>query len=647
MTRKPTSDAFEPGREANGALADDAPSWRYRAFLSYSHRDHRQVAWLHRTLESYRVPRKLVGRASADGAVPARIRPIFRDREELSASADLGTAIQAALRESRYLVVICSPASAASRWVNEEVLEFKRLRGERRILAVIASGEPGGGEQECFPPALRFRLGADGQLSDVPAEPIAADLRPQGDGRRLATLKLVAGLLALDLDDLVQRESQRRVRQFAMLAAASLAGMGVAGGLAFYANARRIEADQQRAIAERESATARAASDYLIGTFALSNPATENPKTITAFSILARSGERARAELRDQPVVQARLMSTIGQAYVNLGLLDQARGLIEPMLPTLRRVGPEGADAALTLAMAYFKQGQLDRATQEIGEARRLMGAASPQNLEGRARAFHLEGMIATADGKTSAALAAYDSSLALYRALPRPPERRISGVLRSRANLLSDDRQFAAAETSLAEALDIDRRTLGEQHLVTAQTWFLMAQNEFLAGDFKSAESRIGKALAIEERVLDGDNPILGDTLSMQGQILQGEHRLPEAERCLDRAIAIYRAAFKGPHYLIGIAEIYVALVQSDRGQTEAALRTLDDAKHNYDVSYGRLHANHGDLLVNRATILAHAGRRAEARRDCAAGLDILGRTLGPQASYTRSMAEVCAKLS
>jgi tetratricopeptide (TPR) repeat protein len=618
----------------------------YRAFLSYSHRDHRLVAWLHRALETYRIPRKLVGRETLEGPVPSRLRPIFRDREELSASADLGTAIQSALRQSRYLIVICSPASARSKWVNEEVLAFKRHHGERRILAVIADGEPGSADQECFPPALRFRLGADGHLSDDPAEPIAADLRAHGDGKRLAKLKLIAGLCSVDLDEVVQRESRRRVRQLAILSGASFVGMGVAVGLALYANAARIEAVKQRGIAERESATARAASEYLIGTFALSNPATENPKTITAFSILARSGERARAELRDQPVVQARLLSTIAQAYINLGLMDQARGLLEPALPGFRSAGADGGDAALTLAAAFLKQGDLDRAAHAVGQARQLIGQPTPQNQEVRARAFYLDGLIDTAAGKTHDGLAAYDQSLALYRALPHVPERRLSGVLHSRANLLSDDGQFAAAETNLAEALAIERRTLGDQHLVTGQTWFLMAQNAFLAGDLKTAETRINRSLAIEQRVLDPDNPILADTLSMQGQILQGEHRLAEAERSLERAIAVYRAAFKRPHYLIGIAEIYVALIQSERGQTEAALRTLDDAKHNYDVSYGHLHPNHGDLLVNRATILAHAGRMAEARRDCAQGLDILGQTLGPHASYTMSMTAVCANL-
>jgi hypothetical protein len=82
---------------------------KYKAFLSYSHRDKPWGDWLHKALESYRVPKRLVGTAGRDRAVPAKLFPIFRDREELSSSSDLNDQIKTALEQSAYLVVICSP----------------------------------------------------------------------------------------------------------------------------------------------------------------------------------------------------------------------------------------------------------------------------------------------------------------------------------------------------------------------------------------------------------------------------------------------------------------------------------------------------------------------------------------------------------
>jgi hypothetical protein len=90
----------------------------------------------------------------------------------------------------------------------------------------------------------------------------------------------------------------------------------------------------------------------------------------------------------------------------------------------------------------------------------------------------------------------------------------------------------------------------------------------------------------------------------------------------------------------------VYLALAEAARGRTAVALAEMDEAKHNYDVGYGKLHPNHGDLLVNRATVLAKAGRLSEARKDCAEGLKILDQTLGADAAFTKADAKVCAKL-
>jgi tetratricopeptide (TPR) repeat protein len=641
-----TPDEPEPQGPLDGAYA-------YRAFISYSHKDQDLAKRLHRAVESYRIPAKLIGKVTGVGKVPRRLRPIFRDREELPASGDLSAELSAALAQSQFLVVVCSPAAARSRWVNEEILQFKRVHGDGRVLALVADGEPnvsgipGRDHRECFPVALRFRIGPDGQLSDTPAEPIAADVRRDADGPRLATQKLIAGLTGLKLDDLVQRETQRRIAQMTVVAAGAVFGMLVTGGLAFYANSLRIEANQQRAIAQHEAAAARAASDYLVGTFELSNPATENPRTITALTILGRSADRARRELADQPAIQARLLATLGRAYNNLGLLNESRTAFESSMPAIDKAGPDGAEAMLVLATTYASQGALDKALGAVRRAESLLGTNPKGNASLRAKAALTEGRILTSASKVKEGVAAFDRALAYYRAADDAPQGALAMALNNRGLLLSDDGQFEAAEASLGESLSLFQKELGKNHLSTGKAWFALAQNSFNAGNLPRARLRIANALRIERAVLDADNPILADTLSMQGQIYQGLGQFPEAERSLREAVSIYRQAFDGPHYLIGIADVYLGLIESERGATAAALASLDDAKRNYDASYGGLHPNHGDLLVNRAKVLAKAGRMAEARVDCDSGMTILRDTLGPDASFTKQMAASCRALA
>lgn len=301
----------------------------YRAFLSYSHADRPWADWLHSSLETYRVPSRLVGTETARGTIPRRLNPVFRDREELASATDLGAEIVEALRRSENLIVICSPAAAASRWVNEEVLAYKRLGRGERIFCLVVDGEPGASAvpgreaDECFCPALRFALGADGRLSNERAEPLAADARPGRDGKAHARLKLIAGILGVGYDSLVRREAHRRRRRMLVVTAASLLGMAVATGLAITAYVARDEARQRQAqteealnfmlgdLHEKLEATGRldlmsAVTDRAMALFAASKPGSLTDVELTQESrALVQIGQIRLQEARYGPAMDA------------------------------------------------------------------------------------------------------------------------------------------------------------------------------------------------------------------------------------------------------------------------------------------------------------------------------------------------------
>ncbi len=233
-------------------------AYRYKAFISYSHADKISADRLLKDLEKYRVPKRLVGTPNTDGApIQSRAGLLFRDRDELPAAEDLTAEVKKALTQSEFMIVLCSPAAAASQWVNREIIEFKKLTGERRILSVILAGDPfasekGAPENECFPPALRFKLGKDGALLKTPAEPLAADFRATGDGPRRGKLKLVAGLLGIGLDALIERDLQRKMRHVTTVTAASILAMLGMSLLTYEAVTARQEAEHHRGEAERQ-----------------------------------------------------------------------------------------------------------------------------------------------------------------------------------------------------------------------------------------------------------------------------------------------------------------------------------------------------------------------------------------------------------
>src|SRR5262249_40825089 len=155
----------------------------------------------------------------------------------------------------------------------------------------------------------------------------------------------------------------------------------------------------------------------------------------------------------------------------------------------------------------YLLLNRWDEALAVVRRAEPRFGSGPDQD-EQRARAAVIEGAILRQTGDVRGGVAAFDRALAIYRRTPGVEPKKVAAALQNQGLLLLDDRQFDAAEAALQEALAINRRSLGEGHLNTGQTWYALAQNAVEAGKLPEAEQRIGKALAIERVMLAPDNP-------------------------------------------------------------------------------------------------------------------------------------------
>lgn len=320
-----------PHREPAARAGDLPDGYRYWAFISYSHADAAWARWVHSALETYPIPANLIGKKASVGVVPTRLRPIFRDRDELPAAAELGPQLEVALRDSVALVVLCSPHSAKSRWVNEEVLFFKRLGRGARVFPLIVGGVPGGGEgRECFPPGVRAMVNADGTVAPVELEPLAADAQPKKDGKLLALLKVIAGITGMPLDELRQREQQRRQRRLAILASAAFALTAIMTVLAFMAWQQRQAArrNERRAIASED----RAKQETVRATKAEKIARDEAERATQAETVAVQEREAARRALAESQMA----LAEAAYASVELPAMVQALDSVPVDLRTQR-----------------------------------------------------------------------------------------------------------------------------------------------------------------------------------------------------------------------------------------------------------------------------------------------------------------------
>ncbi|MDO5573410.1 MAG: toll/interleukin-1 receptor domain-containing protein [bacterium] len=198
---------------------------KYDAFISYRHAelDIYAAEHLHKLLENFRVPR--LADQELKKSQKRRINRVFRDKDELPASDNLAEPIEEALKDSQFLIVVCSPRTPESRWVSKEIEQFAKYRGRENILAVLIEGEP----YESFPKIMchgeRQITREDGtqETEQYEIEPLAADVRGNSKSdvyRNLKheVLRLAAPILHCSYDDLKQRHKEQKLKRMLSIA---------------------------------------------------------------------------------------------------------------------------------------------------------------------------------------------------------------------------------------------------------------------------------------------------------------------------------------------------------------------------------------------------------------------------------------------
>jgi len=505
---------------------------KYWAFLSYSHHDKAVAKRLQRQLETYRLPRRLIGRETSEGPVPARVLPVFRDRDELHAGADLKSSVQDALSRSRWLIVVCTPDAARSPWVNREIIEFKKLRGERHVLALIVRGEPfasdmsGREAEECFPPALRRALTPEGVAEGEPLEPIAADMRKHGDGPQRAMLKLLAGMVGVSFDDLVRRDLQRRMRWMSALAGASVLGVMVFALMAVMAVRARNEAQLQRVQAE-------GLIEFMLGDLR------KKLEPVGRLEVLDSVGEKALAYYgaQDSDRLDAtalghrsRAMHLIGEIRDLRGnpaeaqaAFEQAAGTTAQLLAKAPNDGQrifDHAQSVFWVGYAAWKRADGKTAEakfQEYLELAQRLVKIDPANVDWRAEvAFaHVNlGMVQLGTNQPAVALQSLQLAGDLLAELvPSRPELKFELAQNHgwRANAYELLGQYEQALAEQRSKLDLFRAMPGGEKNWTAQRGILNSLNpisryELALGKLPEAEINARAGLQVAETLVNGD---------------------------------------------------------------------------------------------------------------------------------------------
>ncbi len=609
---------------------------RYRAFVSYSHRDARAAAWWHRSLESYRVPSRLRGSEGEHGILPDRLSPIFRDREDLASAGELGPRIQVALADSDALIVICSPEAARSSWVNEEILAFKRLGRAQRIVALIVDGEPHAGDaRECFPLALRFDLDQDGQPLGPACEPLAADIRAGKDGKALARLKLISGLLGVSLDTLRQREAARRHRRLLAVTALAVLVMLVTSFLA-------VQAVLAQRSAERRQKQAEALVDFMLGDL------NDKLAEVSRLDILEAVDDKAMdyfqslpiTDVTDQSLVQrAKALEKIGSVRLEQGHLPQAMAAYQAaadLSGPLASAEPANIERQLAhantltfIGMSHWTRGDLNQAqfsftsAQDLLQRARAFAPTDTQLLLQLATLSNNTGHVMEARGDLTGATMQYRSMLADCQKLVGIDANRAEWQGRlglahnnlAKMSLLNGDltaavagyRADVAIESALAKVKPMDNSQAETRLFAQAA----LGRTLVLAGDLAGgiAELRGAVAEAKRLRVVEPDSTSFQEDFALYSYQLASALRLQgnsaEAESLVAQSITmLLTMTRKEGGNVSWIRELAEARIE--QSQLSRAAGRSDDARAQVQAALLALEPMLAAQPLDRALVLA-----------------------------------------
>jgi eukaryotic-like serine/threonine-protein kinase len=348
--------------------------------------------------------------------------------------------------------------------------------------------------------------------------------------------------------------------------------------------ARRIARERDRA--NREAAASKRVVAFMTGMFRVSSPSEARGNTLTAREVLDRASKEIETGLAQDPEVRARLLGTMGEVYLNLGLLPRAEPLLKTALDIQANVlGPtseEALESRHRWGELLYQQGQHQQAEaferETLAMARQALGPDHPltvSTIEGIASSLLDQGRFKDAEQL-------YRELLATDRRLEGPEGARTLATLNNLANALSRQGRFAEAAPLRAAALQGTERTLGPDHPKTLMMKSNLAADEYGLGNYAEAEKLHLQLVEVQRRVLGPEHPETMMELENLANAYTGERRFDEAEKLLQEILVTERRA-RGSKTLLAHETLYnLACNASAAGQREKALGYLREAVDN-----------------------------------------------------------------
>jgi len=590
---------------------------------------------------------------------------------------------------SEFLIVVCSPRSAKSQWVNREVAWFKTHRDPANILTVIVDGEPmasltpGREAEECFPKTLLYKVDADLQPTAAMEDaPLAADARETGDGRRGAKLKLASAMLGVGFDALQRRDDRRRAQRRRIVMGAMAALIALLGGLTIFAfnqSNAAIAARNEAVVARNDARFQRDEAQSLVE-FMLTD-LRQRLDAVGRLDILDAVAERLNESYAQQDLTKldADALGRRARVQLLLGEVDNTRGNLDAALAQYKEAAatteellkrnPGKAQQIFDHAQSVFWVGYIAWQRGDAAEAKKYftqykdyadeLVTLEPENEDWRMEVVYANsnlGTLAMDEGDAAEAVGYFKKSLsvsiAMAEAQPTDNGRLIElsqsyswlALAQERIGAFADAEAALLAEKAVIDA--IKERDAGNSEAdVKAQVNARgRARVALASGDSATAISLLRK-LAARQESLAADDPQntnrqqyyawslvdLGEAQLAIGAIAESAKTSALANEASNRLVAIDPSVVEWRISAAGAAHRLAATIKIAEGDYARALAIIDEVGQTISDDAEEkqvdrdLSALRGSLATIKARAFTRLGDQVNARKSAEEAVAIL----------------------
>jgi serine/threonine protein kinase/tetratricopeptide (TPR) repeat protein len=295
--------------------------------------------------------------------------------------------------------------------------------------------------------------------------------------------------------------------------------------------------------ARRQAESAQRVSDFVVNMYQDLNPRVMRSHGSTPEEIFGRAIERIEVELADEPLVQARLLWTLGDAYSVFGQNERARELMERSAQIRREhLGEENLDYVMSISF-------LGDVLSEMGDQQ--------------------------------AAIRYHEHAVSVRRKVLGPDHHTVGWSLRSLGIAHWRAGHLDTARSLYQESLSIISNARGDESFDVSITLFFQALLARDEGDLELSRELFERCLDIREAVLRPHHLETGLCLLEYAGVMRQMGKDDRAKELTSRALEIFQQAYGTDHLTIARALETLAAIEHNAGNLEDALilygRALD----------------------------------------------------------------------